>query len=193
MGWGSQSTTGPRTQAEAAGQQPHTEHPARHRVGQRVLEARWGPRPTVSLPVLFPGQSTSAELRASGGGRDRARRPGRWKTREGALDGKEGRRASHTTTRTLPSSPALILAFLPTWRRQICYHCYSEIRSSEEDSGCVISYHSAPQPFGRRVFATSTQLLKEHPTTHSGDAAATTNSACTITRAGKEAGDEQTG
>lgn len=159
---------------------------------EETLEARWGPRPTVSLPVLFPGQSTSAELRASGGGRERARRPGRWKTREGALDGKEGRRASHTMTRTFSSFPGLILAFFPMWRRQICYHCYSEIRSSEEDSGCVISYHSAPQPFGRRVFATSTQLLKEHPTTHSGDAAAT-NSAHTITRAGKEAGDEQTG
>ena len=157
-----------------------------------MLEARWGPQPTMSLPVLFPGQSTSAELRASGRGRERARRPGRWKTREAALDRKEGGRASHTMTRTFSSFPGLILAFFPMWRRQICYHCYSEIRSSGEDSGCVISYHSAQQPCGRRVFATSTQVLKEHPTTHSMDAAAT-DSARTITRAGKEAGDEQTG
>lgn len=45
--------------------------------GQRNLEARWGPQPTMALPVLFPGQSTSAELRASGRGRERARSPGR--------------------------------------------------------------------------------------------------------------------
>lgn len=95
-------------------------------------------------------------------------------------------------TRTFSSFPGPILAFFPMWRRQIRYHCYSEIRSSEEDSGCVISYHSARQPFGRRVFATSTQLLKEHATTHSVDAAAT-DLARTIRRAGKEAGDEQTG
>lgn len=45
--------------------------------GQGNPEARWAPRPTMSLPVLFPGQSTSAELRASSRGRERARSPGR--------------------------------------------------------------------------------------------------------------------
>lgn len=88
--------------------------------GQRKLEARWRPRPTTSLPVLFPGQSTSAELRASGRGRERARRPGRWKTREGALDWKEGVGLLYTTTRTFFSFPELILAFFPMWRKWTC-------------------------------------------------------------------------
>lgn len=75
----------PQTQAGASGPTAlhRTTGLTTKQTGRRAQRLR---RPTVSLPVLFPGQSTSAELRASSRGRERARGPGKSKTREGTLE-----------------------------------------------------------------------------------------------------------
>lgn len=106
----SQSTPEPQTQAGASLRSAalHTTTGSTTNTGRRTQRRR---RPVRSLPVLFPGQSTSAELRASSRGRERARIPGNQKTREGTLGGRRGEALLNTMVRTLFSLPRPT----PTW------------------------------------------------------------------------------
>lgn len=99
-----------------------------HWDGQQNLQPCAYSCPETALPVLSPGQSISAEFRASSRGRKRARRtsPTRQKTREGILEWKEERtersyNKTQTETRTLRTLYSVLLFSTEMQLQKFCY------------------------------------------------------------------------